>query len=129
MTSRIPKLTKRSVDAIRANGSDAVYWDGELTGFGLRVRASGRKKYVVQTRIRGRLRWFTIGPHGPVSVDEARARALEILALAKKGVDPRAGEGAAGRGAGHGGARAPVPEGICAGLLQAEHGSPSTAGS
>ena len=92
MTNRIPKLTKRSVDAIGANGGDAVYWDGELTGFGLRVRASGRKKYVVQTRIRGRLRWFTIGPHGPVSVDEARARALEILALAKKGVDPRAGE-------------------------------------
>ena len=92
MTNRIPKLTKRSVDAIRANGGDAVYWDGELTGFGLRVRASGRKNYIVQTRIRGRLRWFTIGPHGPVSADEARARALEILALAKKGVDPRAGE-------------------------------------
>ncbi len=92
MKKHIPKLTKRRVDAIRANGSDTVYWDGELTGFGLRVRASGRKKYVVQTRIRGRLRWFTIGPHGPVSVDEARARALEILALAKKGVDPRAGE-------------------------------------
>ena len=89
MANRIPKLTKRSVDALKANGTDALHWDGELTGFGVRVRKSGRKSYVLQTRINGRLRWFTIGRHGPVTVDEARANALEILALAKKGIDPR----------------------------------------
>ena len=33
--------------------------------------------------------WFTIGPHGPLNPDQARARALEILACAKKGIDPR----------------------------------------
>ena len=89
MTNRIRKLTNRTVEGIRGNGADAVYWDGELTGFGLRIRASGRKNYIVQTRVRGRLRWFTIGAHGPLSAAEARVRALEILALAKKGVDPR----------------------------------------
>ena len=89
MANRIPRITKRSVDAIKAGGTDAVYWDGELTGFGLRVRRSGRKSYVVQTRIAGKLCWFTIGPHGPLNPDQARARALEILACAKKGIDPR----------------------------------------
>lgn len=89
-SNRGPRLTKRYVDAIRATGVDAVYWDGELTGFGLRVRRSGRKSYVVQTRVAGKLRWFTIGPHGPLAPESARAKALEILADAKKGIDPRA---------------------------------------
>ncbi len=89
MANRIPRITKRSVDAIKVGGTDTVYWDGELTGFGLRVRRSGRKSYVVQTRIARKLCWFTIGPHGPLNPDQARARALEILACAKKGIDPR----------------------------------------
>ena len=89
MANRIPKLTKRAVEALKANGADTVYWDGELTGFGVRVRKSGRKNYVLQTRIDGKLRWFTIGQHGRVTVDEARAAALEILAATKKGIDPR----------------------------------------
>ena len=89
MANRIPRITKRSVDAIKVGRTDTVYWDGELTGFGLRVRRSGRKSYIVQTRIAGKLCWFTIGPHGPLNPDQARARALEILASAKKGIDPR----------------------------------------
>ena len=89
MAKRISKLTKRTVDALKPNGSDTVYWDGELTGLGLRVRKSGRKIYVVQTRVADRLRWFTIGPHGPFTPEEARAAALVILSSAKKGIDPR----------------------------------------
>ena len=89
MANRISKLTKRSVDAIQPAATDMVYWDGDLTGFGLRVRASGRKTYVVQTRVRGKLRWFTLGRHGLVTADEARAQALEILSLAMRGIDPR----------------------------------------
>ncbi|MCY3980449.1 MAG: tyrosine-type recombinase/integrase [Alphaproteobacteria bacterium] len=89
MANRIPRLTKRTVDALKAKGADTVYWDGELTGFGVRVRKSGRKNYVLQTRIDGKLRWFTIGQHGPLTIDEARTNALEILAQARKGIDPR----------------------------------------
>ena len=89
MPNRIPKLPRRSVEAIKPNGADTIYWDGELTGFALRIRKSGRKNYVLQTRVRGKLRWFTIGQHGRITADEARAAALEILAQAKKGIDPR----------------------------------------
>ena len=56
------------------------------------MRRSGRKVYVVQTRVDGKLRWFTIGAPGAVSADEARVKALETLALAKKGIDPRDAE-------------------------------------
>ena len=92
MANRTARLTKRSVDALRADGANTVHWDSELTGFGVRVRRSGRKYYVVQTRIAGRLRWFTIGPHGPLTPDQARGQALDILARAKKGIDPRGTE-------------------------------------
>ena len=44
---------------------------------------------MLQTRVAGKLRWYTIGRHGPLTPDEARATALEFLALAKKGIDPR----------------------------------------
>ena len=89
MANRIPKLTRRAVEALKANGADTVYWDGELTGFGVRVRKSGRKNYVLQTRVRGKLCWFTIRQHGRITPDEARVAALEILAQTKKGIDPR----------------------------------------
>ena len=89
MANRIPKLTRRAVEALKANGADTVYWDGELTGFGIRVRKSGRRNYVLQTRVRGTLRWYTIGQHGRITADEARAAALEILTQAKMGIDPR----------------------------------------
>ncbi|MCY3829525.1 MAG: integrase arm-type DNA-binding domain-containing protein, partial [Rhodospirillaceae bacterium] len=90
------KLTDRAVGALPANDSDAVYWDGELTGFGVRVRVSGRKTWVLQTRVRGRLRWFTLGHYGAPGIENlgaeaARAQARQLLALAKRGIDPREG--------------------------------------
>ena len=66
-----------------------LHWDVELTGFGMRVRKSGRKNYVVQTRVASMLRRFPSGQHGPFTPEEARAGALEILAKARKGIDPR----------------------------------------
>jgi hypothetical protein len=40
-------ITKRTVDVLRANGSEFTVWDGAVTGFGVRVRQSGAKSYVV----------------------------------------------------------------------------------
>ena len=44
------KLTKRIVEKLKAEDKDAIYWDGELTGFGVRVHATGRKLFIVQSR-------------------------------------------------------------------------------
>ena len=56
------KITKRAIDRIGSDGSERFYWDRELPGFGLRVRASGRKFFVAQFRANGRLRRMTLGP-------------------------------------------------------------------
>jgi integrase len=82
------KLTKRAVDQIIPGDADAMHWDDELKGFGLRVWPSGRKVYMVMSRVKGRLRRITIGPHGPVTPEQARIRAHEILSEAKAGRDP-----------------------------------------
>ena len=44
------RLNKRIVDALAVERGDAVFWDREVAGFGVRVYASGRKIYVVQKR-------------------------------------------------------------------------------
>ena len=49
-------LTKRTVDRLAVNGKDAVFWDNELPGFGVRVYPSGKKVFVVQTRALPRCR-------------------------------------------------------------------------
>jgi len=82
------KLTKRVVDQIVPGDTEAMHWDDELKGFGLRVWPSGRKVYMVMSRVKGRLRRITIGPHGPITPEQARIRAHEIISEAKAGRDP-----------------------------------------
>ena len=44
---------------------DTVYWDSELTGFGVRVYPSGAKAYMVQSRGPNGLKRVTVGrPRG-----------------------------------------------------------------
>lgn len=84
----VPRLTKRIVDQIVPGDQETIHWDDELRGFGVRVWPSGRKVYLAMTRVRGRLRKITIGPHGPMTADQARVRAHEIISEAKAGRDP-----------------------------------------
>jgi len=58
------KVTKRVVDAAAHSARDTFIWDTDVKGFGLKVTPAGRKVYVVQTRLNGRLRRYTIGRHG-----------------------------------------------------------------
>ncbi len=44
------KLTKRIVERLKAAGKDAIFWDRDLTGFGVRVHTTGRKLYIVRSR-------------------------------------------------------------------------------
>src|SRR5579864_839132 len=86
----MPKLTKRIVDTTKpAAGRSVVLWDADLPGFGLRVKPSGRKSYVLQFRNRlGRSRRLTLGAHGVLTPDAARGRARELLADIERGADP-----------------------------------------
>lgn len=82
------KLTKRLVDSMKPGASDVVHWDDALLGFGVRVRPSGRKSYIVKCRCRGRQIKMTVGTHGPITLEQARITARSIIAEAKAGRDP-----------------------------------------
>ena len=82
------KISKRSVDGLRVESKDAVFWDCELPGFGVRVHRTGRKTYVVQTRGPSGPKRVTIGRHGDISADQARKEAAAIIDRIKRGMDP-----------------------------------------
>jgi integrase len=84
------KITKRTVDALKPAGDrDAFLWDDELPGFGVRCRRSGAKVYFLKYRTAGgRQRWLTLGQHGPLAPDAARAKALREKAAIGDGDDP-----------------------------------------
>ena len=67
---------------------DTVYWDTELTGFGVRVYPSGAKVYVVQSRGPGGPKRVAVGRHGVVTTDQARRRAALMIARIKAGEAP-----------------------------------------
>ena len=83
-------ISKRTVEALAVE-KDMVYWDSELSGFGVRAYPSGSKYYVVQTRANGKAaKRVTVGRHGIVTAEEARRRAALIIARIKAGEEPLA---------------------------------------
>lgn len=86
----MPKLTKRTVDAAEIKVFEYFLWDDELPGFGLRVLRSGRKGYVVQYRAGRRSRRMSLGPSTVLTCEQARNRAITIIAAARNGEDPAA---------------------------------------
>ena len=86
----MPKLTKRTIDAIEPQPSEFFLWDEAIPGFGLRVMPSGRKSFVVQFRAGRRARRMSLGPSTVLTCDQARTRAITIIAAVKNGEDPAA---------------------------------------
>ena len=83
------KLTKRAIDAIKPAQREAIYWDDDLSGFGLRVKLSGVKSFLVQYRNRqGRSRRLTLGKYGVLTVEQARTSAKIALGDVAGGGDP-----------------------------------------
>ena len=82
------KLLKRAVDALEVEGKDAVFWDRDLAGFGVRVHPTGKKVYVVQSRGPGGPKRVTLGRHGDISTDEARKQAASVIDRIKRGEEP-----------------------------------------
>jgi integrase len=89
------KLTGAAIAKLPApdpSGKQVLYWDEDLTGFGLLASGkSAKKTFIVQRDLPGgRTRRVTIGPVNVVPLPEARRRAGEVLADLYKGVDPKA---------------------------------------
>lgn len=90
--TRQSRLTKRTIDALKpGRRSDTFLWDGELRGFGVRVKQSGTKTFIIQYRnIEGRTRRCVIGQYGVLTVEQARDLAQKKLASVIDGADPSA---------------------------------------
>jgi len=86
----MPKLTKRTIDATEPQATEFFIWDKSIPGFGLRVMPSGRKSFVVQYRAGRRPRRISLGPSTVLTCDQARTRAITIIAAVKNGEDPAA---------------------------------------
>ena len=84
----MPRLTKRLIDATTYPAAGQVFIrDEELSGFALRV-TPGSKSFILEKRIHGRGRRYTIGPYGPLTVEQARKQAQELIADISRGLDP-----------------------------------------
>jgi integrase len=86
------RITKRTVDTLQPNDNEFTVWDDAVTGFGVRVRPTGAKSYVVVYRAgagRGApVRRYTIASVGKIAPERARARAKVILGAVAHGHDP-----------------------------------------
>ena len=68
------KLTKSAIDTLPTPTKDIVYWDSGCPGFGVKITPKGRKVFIVLYRTGGagsRLRKYTVGPHGRVTLHQA----------------------------------------------------------
>src|SRR5687767_14340268 len=82
------KLTKSSVDGFQTPSKEVVYWDSSLPGFGVKVTPAGRKVFIALYRAGGsRLRKYTIGPYGRITLQQARAAAQRVFAARLDGRD------------------------------------------
>ena len=87
------KLSKSTIDALPIPKADTAYWDAANPGFGVKVTPKGRKVFVVLYRTGGagsKLRKYTIGPYGRVTLHQARVAAQKVFAAKLEGRDPAA---------------------------------------
>ncbi len=90
MAQRITdKLVKELVPPAAGN---RITYDDEVAGFGIRITSAGVRSWVLNYRINGRERRYTIGPYGTDqwTVLAARKRAGELRRMIARGDDPMA---------------------------------------
>jgi integrase len=89
------KITARTIAGLKLPGgkNDAIYFDDDVPGFGIRLRVSGaqvRRSWVAQYRRFGRTRRVLLGSAELLNVEQARAAAKKVLARVTLGHDPQA---------------------------------------
>jgi integrase len=95
----VVKLTKAAVAELTTDKDDETFWDGDLPGFGIRLRRSERtgrikKTFRIQYRVGLQQRSESLDPR-KVSLEDGRRIARQRFAQAELGVDPAADKGKA----------------------------------
>ena len=81
------RLTVKGIAAIRPRPKEHTLWDKQLAHFGVRVQPSGVKSYILQMRVRGRMRKITLGRFPELPLDAARREGAAVLARLWGGED------------------------------------------
>lgn len=86
------RLTRQTVARLELpdGKAEVIHFDDALTGFGVRIRAGGKRTWVLIYRLSGAQRKTTIGTVEALSPDQAREAARKILAAVQLGTDPQA---------------------------------------
>jgi integrase len=85
------RLTKDAIERAKLPGAgkkERFIRDDLVQGLGVRVTATGKKRFVFEARIKGRPRRITIGAWPDLNVTLARERAMEMRTAIAKGDDP-----------------------------------------
>ena len=93
----MPKINKRIVAAAIAQNTAYDINDSELRGFGVRILPSGAHSYFVRYRRGGQRRRISLGSQGTLTPEQARSRAVQLLARVGAGEDPAAGRQSGGQ--------------------------------
>jgi len=81
------KMVKKLQPPARGN---RIIYDNQIRGFGVRITAAGAVAFLVNYRIHGRERRYTIGRYPEVSAQMAREEALRLREAVRQGHDPLA---------------------------------------
>lgn len=82
------KLTKKLIDATRPPASGQAFLrDDSLRGFAVRI-TNGSKSFILEKEIHGKVRRFTLGRCGVLTLEQARKLAQEQLVEIARGNDP-----------------------------------------
>lgn len=84
------KLTDKTLKGLRPPRSGQLdVWDELLPSFGVRVGSTGRKSFIIGTRVKGKFRRITLKPQYPaLALADAREQARRIIADAQSGISP-----------------------------------------
>ena len=78
-------LTDARVGALKPRKASYDARDAKLSGFGVRVLPSGRKRFFVHCQHRGRRVWKIVGDAAEIDVGEARSLARTVRAAIRRG--------------------------------------------
>lgn len=91
-TERVLPLTKIVEKAIKnlkaPEEGSLIQWDSEMKGFGVRITSAGVTSFILDYRIFGRHRRYTIGRHPELTATAARIEAGNLRAKIRAGHDP-----------------------------------------
>ena len=74
--------------ALEIKAAQSAGWYGDGGGLYLEVDAKGGRRWMLRLVVGGRRRDFGLGPLHKVTLQQARARAVEYRSLAYQGIDP-----------------------------------------